>query len=1147
MSTRLTRLFAIRPGDETKTLLLFSLHFVFYVGLRWGENASETLFINAWGADALSGIFIANAVLSFAMALVFTALADRMSNARLLAGMAGVMIVWLASVWWLFSVAGGANGPVYPYFYLVYTAFGEAATLNIINYINDFYDTRTAKQALPLMLSGALAGSTFAGFTAPLLNQTIGLWNVPLAWMACLFIVIGLLYVCRRKLVTISALAAQATKGAQRTSRATMKSDEGMLANLRAGLTFVRESSFLRWLALVTFTGTLLVRFLTFQANVVFAEQFRGDPTSLSNFYGIVSGAANVVGLLIQSLLLGRLVTRFGVGALNMTFPSLTLLAVGALNVAPTLATAIFGRIDHTMFKQVLRNPLDAMLLNGVPIKIKGRARGFLKLVAPIGTLTAGVLLTVVQQDSAPVWALSVLALALAVFYVVASVSVNREYTRSLTTLLAEDAFNIFRANQDSDQSAFERPAPETLAQLQKRMRESESDEMAVFMAEMVYEIQGRDALPHLQELYRLRGPKVRASLIQRLGDEGLINPLVRRLGLAAAEEPEAIVRQAAAQALARTPLVEHDSQTLGACVKLLNDSEETIQAIIIPTLLASGQANYIAPAQHKLAQWLAPHSDEQHRMLGLRVLSQTGDARLLERLAEYLADPTPSVRREAADLLGELMARTKDATIQQQGIDVLRTLLHDPDEAVRLAAINSIGHLHSVEANLALLTALSDPSFTVRRQVCAVIEPNIKTELEQTMDGDEPYSVECAAFLLARTGHTRARRRVLDLMENLLCETYTTQAQRLPFEELDATSVRVLRTTLQELAIVSLDRLFWLLSALSNEADAQAVLRSLRSDDPHTRANAIESLETMATPQLAKLVAPFYDGTALPDLVNIGQEYFAFSLPTRRDVLYQAWSELGALSADDEAYEDGVTRALDKDDWMAAAAIHVIADAAPQSFGQNGYPTHEEVNAALQRTMKTGTPLARETARRVQHQLHPSESDAAKGQTMLTTIEKVIFLKEVPFFQSMSIDQLRVLASISEEQLCRENETVFKEGAYGDALYVIVNGEIAIQRQVKRGNRTSVTRLAALGPREYFAEMSIFDNESYSADAVAIKPTELLLIRQAPLVALIKHQPELALSLLKVLSLRLRRANEQLAEKTQAKPKQLIDLYDKF
>jgi CRP-like cAMP-binding protein len=196
---------------------------------------------------------------------------------------------------------------------------------------------------------------------------------------------------------------------------------------------------------------------------------------------------------------------------------------------------------------------------------------------------------------------------------------------------------------------------------------------------------------------------------------------------------------------------------------------------------------------------------------------------------------------------------------------------------------------------------------------------------------------------------------------------------------------------------------------------------------------------------------------------------------------------------------------------------------------------------------MKTGTPLARETARRVQHQLHPSESDAAKGQTMLTTIEKVIFLKEVPFFQSMSIDQLRVLASISEEQLCRENETVFKEGAYGDALYVIVNGEIAIQRQVKRGNRTSVTRLAALGPREYFAEMSIFDNESYSADAVAIKPTELLLIRQAPLVALIKHQPELALSLLKVLSLRLRRANEQLAEKTQAKPKQLIDLYDKF
>jgi len=259
---------------------------------------------------------------------------------------------------------------------------------------------------------------------------------------------------------------------------------------------------------------------------------------------------------------------------------------------------------------------------------------------------------------------------------------------------------------------------------------------------------------------------------------------------------------------------------------------------------------------------------------------------------------------------------------------------------------------------------------------------------------------------------------------------------------------------------------------------------------------------------------------------------------------LCQAWPQLCHASG-------GTTNRnltlIYNDGWLSAATMLTLLEMDAKAIDGLQGASVEEVRGALRATLDEGAPLAQETARRMLAQVDAGSGQEAGQKAMLTTIEKVIFLKEVPFFQGMTIDQLRVLASISEELVCAEGQKIFAEGEYGDALYVVISGQVAIQRQTKRGSRTSITRLATLGPREYFAEMSIFDNEPYSADAVALKPVELLLVRQNTLVGLIRHQPDLALSLLKELSRRLRKANDQIAEKTQAKPKQLMDLYDKF
>lgn len=1129
----LSKLFSIRPGEAKKTILLLLLHFFFYVGLRWGDNVSESLFVYYWGANSLALLFIGNAILSFVLAFVFTYLAGRVSNERLLMSMAGVMIAWLVSVRLLLVPWGGDHGLVYPYFYIVDLTFGDLATLTILNYITDFYDTRSAKRALPLMLSGAAAGTTMAGFTIPLVNQLINLENVPLAWIACLLVVIALVLLIQRYM---AAEVAELNK-----SKTSTQSGSG-ISSLRDGLKFVRESGLLRWLIVATFASTVLMRLLAYQSAPIFVGEFKGNPEGLSNFYGVLGGLSNIVGLLLQSLVLGRLISRLGVKPVNLIFPTFTLAASAALTGLPNLVTAVFGRVDHTMLKQVFRSPLDAIMSNAMPLDIKGRARGLIKLVVPVATLAVG-LLTIANI---PLYIIGLIGLAIAVLYMLASLQVNREYTRALTHMLAEDALSMFRAARDTSQEEFDQPDPATLEMLHKKLDESASEELTIFMAEMIYEIEGRNAIARLLSLYRSRGPKVRASVIQMLGEDWITDSNVRQLCLGALQDDDSSVRDAAINALSRTPNVAKDTLVLGSFAMLLQSPDENARAEVIPILLASNHPDYADAARHQIDQWLSAETGQQ-RALGLRVLSRSGDEGLLQQLAQYEQDPTPSVRYQAAALLGELLRRTKTSQVQKQTVDVLQTMLTDADQSIRLAAVEGIGYLKNVESDRILLGMLKDASFSVRRQVCSLIRTGHRVELERLIESADPNEAECAAFLLTRSQNIRASRRVIEWMEELVDDAYALHAQRHALGEFETTGARLLKATLGEQATQLLDRVFWLMSAFSTESEIKTIRWGLQSTIGSTRANAVETVEAMTSPRLAGLIAPLFDGTPLPKLVEIGKQSLNIASPNHWQLFCQVWPQ---LSQDSQRAIDPHLAALSTDGWLASAAMYTLVELDAKQLDGTPETSVDQVRQALQITLDKGTDLERETARRILPMLSALPASATGEKTMLTAIEKVIFLKEVTFFQDMTIDQLRILAGISEETDYEANAKIFSEGEYSGALYLVVTGKVAIQRTIKRaGSRAgvSISRLSTLGPKEFFAETSFFASEPHSVDAVALEPAHLLAIRQAPFSAIIRQYPEVALSLLKVFSQRLRQANDTIAQKTQAKPKELVDLYDKF
>ncbi len=162
----------------------------------------------------------------------------------------------------------------------------------------------------------------------------------------------------------------------------------------------------------------------------------------------------------------------------------------------------------------------------------------------------------------------------------------------------------------------------------------------------------------------------------------------------------------------------------------------------------------------------------------------------------------------------------------------------------------------------------------------------------------------------------------------------------------------------------------------------------------------------------------------------------------------------------------------------------------------------------------------------------------------MLSTIEKLIILKEVAFFKGITIEQLKILANVCEEEFFPENTVIFNQGEPGGVLYVIVSGRVGIDREKRKG---SFVRMNTCGPRKSIGEVTLFDKGPRTAVAVALQDTLTLGLRQEPLIALARKHPELSLELIHAINRQLRESYDRIAELTRSRPRQLHKLFDQF
>lgn len=190
-----------------------------------------------------------------------------------------------------------------------------------------------------------------------------------------------------------------------------------------------------------------------------------------------------------------------------------------------------------------------------------------------------------------------------------------------------------------------------------------------------------------------------------------------------------------------------------------------------------------------------------------------------------------------------------------------------------------------------------------------------------------------------------------------------------------------------------------------------------------------------------------------------------------------------------------------------------------------------EEIEAMLEPALADPVADVRAAARAAKRMIAGVRvTDVASGtETVLSTIERIICLKEAIVFQGMTMDQLEVLATVCEEGLFPKDTQIFNQGDPGGTMYVVVSGRVAIEKADQ--HRVFIARLATIGAHSCFGEMSLFDNSPRPIAARTMQDTLTLRLRREPLVALVRQYPDLGVKLINVLSQHLRDANDRIAD----------------
>jgi HEAT repeat protein len=567
---------------------------------------------------------------------------------------------------------------------------------------------------------------------------------------------------------------------------------------------------------------------------------------------------------------------------------------------------------------------------------------------------------------------------------------------------------------------------------------------------------------------------RLAAEMLAKMNSVLAIPDLLDRLS-----DHDANVRAAATQALAALDATVVTNRIILG----LDDPDDRVREQTLASLLKLGVVS--SPELLHSLERLLEDSNIGVRVRAAVVLIFLGEGRHAQLfLSTLLKDEDANKRRMVLVAFGDLVVNLVSKDRLPFDVDLIFNALNDPSPIVRREAISVASLLKDRSVYASVAGCLSDEDATVRKSASETLKrawPESRAYIIQVLEEMDPITLNAALDSIP-SGDTEIlyplrgyiRREVLNIQYLRRLRNSLPQEGR---------AVALLHETLKDRESLGEERLIKAIGLFGNPRALDLIRKSLNAGNAAKRASALEALETLGDQKITQEVLPILDSGGIfqsPD----GQ---AMTVTEAIEILFS-----------------------DEDYWLRGLAARSVSDLGLEEFAPR-----------LRRLTSDPVPFVKQAA---EDALARMDGDAGmKTLKTLSTIERILLLREVPMFSGLSPEDLEQIADIAQEQLHATHTLICREGERGSTLFIIVSGKV----EVIKGSGKTETIIAVREAGDFVGEMAILESAPRSATLRAQEDVRVLIIEGEAFKAILMDRPEVAISVLQHMSTRVRQLSK--------------------
>jgi len=363
----LQRLVNVRPGEVSALFWAFLYFFSLLCSYYIVRPMRDEMGI-AGGVDNLQWLFTGTFLAMLAVVPLFGWVSSRFERRRFLPAVYVFFIVNLLLFFLLFR-SGVTHAWVARAFFIWASVFNLFVVSVFWSFMADIFSNAQARRLFGFIAAGGTAGA----ICGPLLTTALALPLGPANLLPVSAGLLGVAVFCIHRLgAWRSALGEQ--------DAAQPDNGRAIGGQILAGVQLVLRSPYLLGICLLMLLFTTLATFLYFQQAQIVRDSF-SDPAQRTAVFAAMDLAVNVLTLLFQVLLTGRLVQWLGLGWTLALVPLLLAAGFLALGLSPVLAVLVVVQVLRRAGNYAIMRPAREMLYVVLGREEKYKAKNFIDTV----------------------------------------------------------------------------------------------------------------------------------------------------------------------------------------------------------------------------------------------------------------------------------------------------------------------------------------------------------------------------------------------------------------------------------------------------------------------------------------------------------------------------------------------------------------------------------------------------------------------------------------------------------------------------------------------------------------------------------------------------------------------------------------------